>query len=46
VIHPEEILADNFALLILDERNLPSPEIIEKMRLILGQKQVPVSQGH
>lgn len=38
VIHPEEILADNFALLILDEHNVPSPEIIEKMRLILGQK--------
>jgi hypothetical protein len=38
IIHPEEILADNFALLILDERNVPSPEILEKMRLILGQK--------
>lgn len=38
VIHPEEILADNFALLILDEHNVPSTEIIEKMRSILGQK--------
>lgn len=38
VIHPEEILADNFALLILDEHNVPSPEIIAKMRLTLGQK--------
>jgi hypothetical protein len=38
VIHPEEILADNFALLILDERNVPSPEILEKMRLLLGKK--------
>lgn len=38
VIHPEEILADNFAMLILDEHNVPSPEILEKMRLILGQK--------
>ena len=38
VIHPEEILADNFALLILGEHNVPSPEIIEKMRLILGQE--------
>ena len=38
VIHPEEILADNFALLILDEHNVPSPEIIEKMRLIVGGK--------
>jgi hypothetical protein len=38
VIHPEEILADNFALLILDEHNVPSPEILEKMRRILEQK--------
>jgi hypothetical protein len=38
VIHPEEILADNFALLILEERNVPSPEILEKMRLILAKK--------
>ena len=38
VIHPEEILADNFALLILDERNVPSPEVLEKMRLILGKR--------
>jgi hypothetical protein len=37
-IHPEEILADNFALLILDEHNVPSPEILQKMRLILEQK--------
>lgn len=38
VIHPEEILADNFALLILDEHNVPSPEVIQKMRVILEQK--------
>jgi hypothetical protein len=38
VIHPEEILADNFALLILGEHNVPSPEIIQKMRVILEQK--------
>ena len=37
IIHPEEILADNFALLILNEHNVPSPEILEKMRVILGQ---------
>jgi hypothetical protein len=37
-IHPEEILADNFALLILNEHNVPSPEILEKMRRILEQK--------
>ena len=38
IIHPEEILAENFALLILDERNAPSPEVLEKMRRILEQK--------
>jgi hypothetical protein len=38
LIHPEEILADNFALLILGEHNVPSPEILEKMRRILEQK--------
>ena len=31
IIHPEEILADNFALLILKEKNVPSPEILNKM---------------
>jgi hypothetical protein len=38
VIHPEEILADNFALLVLDEHNVPSPEILEKTQRILEQK--------
>lgn len=38
VIHPEEILADNFSLLILGERRVPSPEILEKMQGILDQK--------
>jgi hypothetical protein len=35
IIHPEEILADNFALLILKEENVPSPEILQKMMTIL-----------
>lgn len=38
IIHPEEILAENFALLIMDKRDVPSPEILEKMRAVLGQK--------
>jgi hypothetical protein len=38
VIHPEEILADNFALLMMDKRDVPSPEILEKMRRALGLK--------
>lgn len=38
IIHPEEILADNFALLVLGERNLPSPEILTKMKEVLAKK--------
>jgi hypothetical protein len=38
VIHPEEILADNFALLVLDEQNVPSPEILQRMRATLVQR--------
>lgn len=36
LIHPEEILAENFVLLLMEERNVPSPEIIRKMREALG----------
>jgi len=38
VIHPEEILAVNFALLIIGDHNVPSPEILEKMKAILTLK--------
>jgi len=38
IIHPEEILADNFAFLVLGRRNLPSPEIVEKMKRIMNTK--------
>jgi hypothetical protein len=38
IIHPEEILADNFALLILGEQNVPSPEVLEKLRKVLTRK--------
>ncbi|MDR0833292.1 MAG: hypothetical protein LBN93_03790 [Candidatus Symbiothrix sp.] len=34
-IHPEEVMADNFSFLIMDAPNLPSPEIIDKMRNVL-----------
>ena len=37
IIHPEEILADNFALLVLGERNAPSPEVLRKMRGVLAR---------
>jgi hypothetical protein len=32
IIHPEEILADNFKLLIKGDSNVLSPEIIERLR--------------
>ena len=35
LIHPEEILADNFAYLFRPAQNLASPEILERMRRIL-----------
>lgn len=35
IVHPEEILADNFALLALGERNVPSPEVLGKIEEIL-----------
>lgn len=37
VIHPEELLADNFVLLVNQKRNLPSPEIVEKMGRLLAK---------
>ncbi len=40
IIHPEEILADNFALLVVGRHNLPSPEIIEKIRKILKGRDI------
>ena len=37
IIHPEEILADNFKLLLLDRTNVPSPEILQKIAAVLAQ---------
>jgi hypothetical protein len=34
IIHPEEILADNFALLRFADDDVPSPQILRKMREI------------
>lgn len=31
IIHPEEILADNFSLLIQGKRDVPSPEILDRL---------------
>jgi len=38
IIHPEEILADNFALLAMGESDLPSPKIVEKIQGILKNR--------
>ena len=35
IIHPEEIMADNFVFLLNNARNLPNMEILEKMRKVL-----------
>ena len=35
-IHPEEIIADNFAFLATGKKDLPSPKIIEEMRKVLS----------
>jgi hypothetical protein len=36
VIHPEEILADNFSLLVMGERDVRSPEVLTRMQKILS----------
>ena len=38
VIHPEEILAENFALLVLGATDVKSPEILAKIRQLVEQK--------
>jgi len=38
VIHPEEVLAENFALLVLNKVNVASPQILQKMREVLANK--------
>jgi hypothetical protein len=37
IIHPEEILADNFAAMVLETPDLPDPWIIDKMREIMAR---------
>jgi hypothetical protein len=41
VIHPEEILADNFVLLASSATNVPTPRILEEMRKVLARKEGP-----
>jgi hypothetical protein len=37
IIHPEEILADNFALLVLGEWSVPSPDVLRKISDALAE---------
>ena len=37
IIHPEEVLADNFVLLAMGKKKVPTPRILEEMaRLLKG----------
>ncbi len=36
IIHPEEILADNFAMLVLATANVPSPDVLTRVRNALA----------
>ncbi len=35
IVHPEEILADNFVHLVLEREKLPTPRIVEQLRAVL-----------
>ncbi|HEY2411475.1 MAG TPA: hypothetical protein VGI40_04500 [Pirellulaceae bacterium] len=38
IIHPDEILADNFVRLVMNDENIPSPQIIDQMRRVLTRQ--------
>ena len=38
IIHPEEILADNFVLLVRGERKVRTPRIIDDLQRVLAEK--------
>lgn len=37
IIHPDEILADNFAYLVLERKDLPTPRIVDEMLRVLAK---------
>lgn len=41
IIHPEEILAENFVHMVMREANLPSPEIVHAIETSLRGRTVP-----
>lgn len=38
VINPEEVLADNFAYMLTEKKDLPNPEVISRIREVLKNK--------
>lgn len=40
LIHPEEILADNFAILVVGDERIVSPEVINRIKKVLEEAQV------
>lgn len=38
IIHPDEVLADNFVFLVQKKADLKTPRIVDEMRAILGKK--------
>jgi len=36
IIHPEEILAENFRILVRGEKRIASPDVMEKIKTVLG----------
>jgi hypothetical protein len=38
IIHPEEILADNFALIVAGRKGLPSPEVADRIEKLLRDR--------
>ena len=35
IIHPDEILADNFVRLVMEDKDIATPRVIEEMRKVL-----------
>ena len=38
IIHPEEIMADNFSYLVMGKTNLKTPRIVEHLKVLLDYK--------
>ena len=45
IIHPDEILADNFVHLLMQTKDLKSPEIVKQMGEIFGETKEPRRHG-